>query len=249
MQGRKRAAFLLDLSYIGWYALGVFTFGALFYFYVNPLRYASWAAFFEAALCEAGVTVPYDQGATAEHRARIDWRRDYAPVNLVLMFFIFSFIGWAWEMIYFFAQGQGIINRGTLYGPWLPIYGAGGVGALLAFKSVRERPLAVFLLSMLACGILEWVTATVLWNTLHLKYWDYTGFFLNIQGRTCLEGLLVFGAGCSAGIYVIAPVLDHNLNTAPLKRRRVIACILIALFVVDLVCTAMYPRSGPGITL
>ena len=27
------------------------------------------------------------------------------------------------------------------------------------------------------------------------RWWDYTGYFLNLHGRICAEGLLVFGIG------------------------------------------------------
>ncbi|MDR0909690.1 MAG: DUF975 family protein [Spirochaetaceae bacterium] len=248
MQGRKWQAFCLDISFFGWYLLGIFTLGLLNYFFVNPYRYSVWAAFFEKVKNEEAIVIAEDTTEESVHRPQIDWRRDYSAVNLVLLFFMFSCIGWLWECVYFFAQGQGLINRGTLYGPWLPIYGVGGVGTLIIFKRIREKPLDVFFLSMLICGILEYITATVLLYTKHLVYWNYNGFFFNIQGRTCLEGLLVFGAGCSAGIYIIGPVFDHNLNMIPLKWRKRALCLLALFFVIDLICSTIYPRSGAGIT-
>ena len=41
------------------------------------------------------------------------------------------------------------------------------------------------------------------------KWWDYTGYFLNLHGRICAEGLLVFGVGGMAFVYVIAPLIDN----------------------------------------
>jgi uncharacterized membrane protein len=248
MHGRKWQGFCLDFSYLGWYVLGVFSFGLLYYFYVNPCRYSAWAAFFMQAKEQTSVTIPVDSIHDKTLRKLIDWRRDYSTLNLVLIFFIFSIVGWAWELIICFAQGQGFINRGTLYGPWLPIYGVGGVGTLIFFKRFRERPGEVFILSMLACGILEYATASALWAIKGLKYWDYTGFFFNIQGRTCLEGLLSFGAGCCVGIYAVAPTLDHKLNQFSLRYRKLAVYFFIAFFIVDFVCSIFYPRSGAGIT-
>lgn len=50
-----------------------------------------------------------------------------------------------------------------------------------------------------------------------LKYWDYSGYFLNLHGRICLEGLIVFALGGCAATYIVAPLLDNlyskiNLN-------------------------------------
>ena len=55
----------------------------------------------------------------------------YTLDNLILMFFVFSVTGWVWEVIYIaFTEGV-VANRGMLHGPWLPIYGGGGVLILL----------------------------------------------------------------------------------------------------------------------
>lgn len=48
MSGQKWAAFVLDLSFIGWHILSVFTCGILSIFYVNPYMYQTEAALFEA---------------------------------------------------------------------------------------------------------------------------------------------------------------------------------------------------------
>ena len=43
-------------------------------------------------------------------------------------FVIFSFFGWIYESIYCTIKSKRWENRGFLYGPLCPIYGAGGVG-------------------------------------------------------------------------------------------------------------------------
>ena len=46
--------------------------------------------------------------------------RSYSLVNLVMMFFIFCFVGWVWEVSLAFISEGTFVNRGTLHGPWLP---------------------------------------------------------------------------------------------------------------------------------
>ena len=48
--------------------------------------------------------------------------RNYKPVHLLLMFFIFSVVGWVWEVILGYMTGGMIVNRGVLHSPLLPIY-------------------------------------------------------------------------------------------------------------------------------
>ena len=47
MDGHKFDLFLLDLSFIGWYLLGILTFGILIIFYVEPYHAATRANFYE----------------------------------------------------------------------------------------------------------------------------------------------------------------------------------------------------------
>lgn len=46
--------------------------------------------------------------------------RSYSLVNLIMMFFIFCFVGWVWEVSLAFISEDMFVNRGTLHGPWLP---------------------------------------------------------------------------------------------------------------------------------
>lgn len=48
MTGQKWKAFVLDLSFLGWEILSIFTFGLLDIFYVGPYRNMTWAALYEA---------------------------------------------------------------------------------------------------------------------------------------------------------------------------------------------------------
>lgn len=119
--------------------------------------------------------------------------RLYHLYNLILMFFIFSFTGWVWEVIYIgFTEGV-VAKRGMLHGPWLPIYGVGGVLILLLLSRFRNNPPLVFLLAVLLCGTIEYNTAVMIEMIFRCRWWDYSTKFMNLNGRICLEGLMMFG--------------------------------------------------------
>jgi uncharacterized membrane protein len=262
MKGNKWKAFLLDLSFLPWFVAGVFSFGIILYIYLVPIFYAAKAELYlELRSKLLKENTPLQSGkvktllndinfkdTVVSHNLHIDYERNYSKENLFLLFFIFSFAGWLWETIYFFGTTSGFVNRGTLYGPWLPIYGVGGVFILILLKDVRESPLVTFLLSMLICGVIEYSGATILWGARHLKYWDYTGFFFNIQGRVCLESLLVFGIGSVSAIYFFAPILDEVMLKIPKQSKTILMILLVCLFALDLLFSAYYPRTGQGIT-
>jgi uncharacterized membrane protein len=175
-------------------------------------------------------------------------REHYTVLNLVLMFFLFSFIGWVWECGIAFIESGGFINRGTLYGPWIPIYGFGGVAIVVVLNRLSERPLLCFFIAVALCGVIEYLAATLIWDMYHIKYWDYSGFFFNIQGRVCLEGLFAFGVLGMVGLYVLAPMADELFLRIPLNTRKVLCIVLLALFGADAVANLIHPRTGTGIT-
>ena len=169
------------------------------------------------------------------------------------MFFIFSIIGWCLEVALFLLKTHTFINRGVLLGPWLPIYGTGCVLILLVFVHGKMRkylnePLLLFLLVMILCGVLEYATSFVLEVTTGLKYWDYAGHFLNINGRICLEGLIEFGLGGLLCVYFIAPKLNKFFNKCNKKTLIAVFVVLLVLFIGDNIYSRLYPNIGYGIT-
>ena len=92
----------------------------------------------------------------------LDPLRDYNIWSLILMFFIFSCIGWLWEVSLHLITDGVFVNRGAMHGPWLPIYGSGGILILTLLKKFRDKPYLCFILIFVLCGF---------WNTLLLMSW------------------------------------------------------------------------------
>jgi uncharacterized membrane protein len=166
-----------------------------------------------------------------------------------MMLFIGCAIGWTWEVIYKYIEVGKLVNRGVLHGPWLPIYGAGAVMILLALKRFRHKPIVEFFAAIVLCGIVEYFTAAILEATHDgQKWWDYSGYFLNINGRVCAEGLMVFGIGGVAFVYFAAPMLDNYLRKLKMRYAVPICAALLIAFAADTVYSHFYPNQGTGIT-
>lgn len=177
------------------------------------------------------------------------YMRNYSVPSLIMIFFALAFIGWVWEVCLHLVMDGEFVNRGVLAGPWLPIYGCGALLALTLLKTLREKPWLEFLASIFMSGIVEYGTSLYLeWTHDGQRWWDYTGYFLNINGRICAEGLLVFGLGCMGIVYFIGPVLDSIFRRVKLKILTPICVVLIVLFSVDMIHSHDYPNTGKGIT-
>lgn len=175
--------------------------------------------------------------------------RSYSLINLIMMLFIFCFVGWVWEVSLAFISEDMFVNRGTLHGPWLPIYGTGGVIILVLLKKLREKPALEFVAAMVLCGCLEYFSSWYLEMTHDgQRWWDYTGYFLNINGRICAEGLLTFGLGGLTIVYRLAPALDNLLSRIDARKLGIVAAVLLVLYCADQVYSAQHPNVGAGIT-
>ena len=174
--------------------------------------------------------------------------RSYSVWTLILFFVIFSFVGWGWEVLVHLMQTGEFANRGTLHGPWLPIYGTGGLIALMLCSRFRRKPLVEFIVATILCGTIEYFAAWMLETIYHQRWWSYDGYFLNLHGRICAEGLLVFGVACCAVVYGIAPVLDYFLSRISKKLLIGISTALIVIYAVDFVYSSANPNTGEGAT-
>lgn len=199
-------------------------------------------------LPDADVRLPEDPVFHYAQRHKLDYNRHYGLRTLILLFFTFAFIGWVWEVALHIVTKGMFVNRGTMLGPWLPIYGAGGALVLLLLKKLFTRPVATFLVSMVLCSVIEYFSSWYLEVTKGIRWWDYSGYFMNLNGRICLEGAVIFGLGCCAVVYFAGPLLGGLLDRLSPARQNTLCAVLLALFAADLAYSHFHPNAGEGIT-
>ena len=80
---------------------------------------------------------------------------EYSVSQWVLLFFLYSFCGWCWEVFLYLVKERRFVNRGFLFGPILPIYGFGAVGILLTCVPVEGNMALVALVYQVlgVCGV------------------------------------------------------------------------------------------------
>ena len=176
------------------------------------------------------------------------FRFDYSPFDIVFMFFSFCMVGWIWEVCYEFVDTGLLVNRGTMYGPWIPIYGFGGIAIVLLLSRFKESKIKLFLMTMLVCAILEYLGSFALEFMFNSSYWDYKEMFMNVNGRICLAGLMAFGVGGLFGVYIAGPAISRFVDRFSRRTQYIAAGILGALFVTDIVCCVIFGfNSGASV--
>ena len=172
--------------------------------------------------------------------------RSYSIWTLILLFLLFSAIGWGWEVSLHLMNGDGFINRGMMHGPWIPIYGSGGIIALCLCSRFRKNPVKEFFFSVALCGAIEYLGAYMLETRYHERWWSYDGNFLNLHGRICAEGLIVFGIACMLVVYLIAPLFDFVISHLKKQVLISVSVALFAIFAVDLAYSSVHPNMVRG---
>ncbi len=163
---------------------------------------------------------------------------------LVLIFMVGAVVGYIYEVIFCLIQDHQLINRGVLYGPYLPIYGVGAVFIYL-LKPLKKHPVLFFISVMLTTGILEYAIGLYCLKVSHTKLWDYTGLFLNIQGLVCLRSVVSFAIGGLILIYIVDPLLEKAVTKISKNTELAICSTFILIFITDIILSIKF-RTPPG---
>lgn len=155
----------------------------------------------------------------------------------ILIFFIYAFAGWCLESIggIFNPKVKKFINRGFLIGPYCPVYGIGVVLVSILLKKYTNDIPALFFLSLLICGVLEYFTGYIMEKFFNARWWDYSSKKFNINGRVCLDTLLPFGIVAVLIINKINPLMLEGLNKLSNITLHIISVILSITFIIDFI--------------
>ena len=150
-----------------------------------------------------------------------------------LLFLIYSFLGWCMENIVNLIQRHKFVNRGFLLGPYCSIYGGGAILITLLLKYFIDKPVLLFIMAILLCGILEYITSFVMEKIFHLRWWDYSEKKININGRVCLNTIIPFGILGMIIMYWTNPFFLDKINMLSSSSLDIIFYIFLGIYIAD----------------
>lgn len=154
--------------------------------------------------------------------------RDY-----FILFMIYSFIGWIVEIINFIIVSRKIVDRGFLIGPYLPIYGFGSIAIIIFLSKYSDDLITLFCMCTIICSVLEYFTSYIMEKIFHARWWDYSDYKFNIEGRICLGNAVLFGIGGCIVVYLINPFLLYLLSIIPSTILSIVTIILFLVLIID----------------
>lgn len=158
--------------------------------------------------------------------------------KLFWVFMIGSFAGFILETVWcLLVHAQPELHVGVLYGPLIPIYGAGCV-LLTVFLYRLRRNGAIFLAGGLIGGAFEYLCSLFQEIFFGTTSWDYSNSPLNFGGRTNIWFMLLWGALGLVWIRVLYPRLSAAIERMPRATGRMLTCLLCAFMAYNLFITA-----------
>lgn len=147
---------------------------------------------------------------------------------------IYSLLGYICEIIYCTIESKKlVINRGFFIGPYLPIYGFSTILMCLSLEKYKHDMVALFVMSLMLCTIIEFITSYVLEKIFKVRWWDYSHLSFNINGRVCLLNSILFGIAGVVVVDFLNPFFLFFLDLFPTTILYVISAILFIIFLLD----------------
>ena len=143
--------------------------------------------------------------------------------KFMIYFICFALIGWIYELIVFLVEDHILVNRGFLYGPWLPVYGFGGIVIYFLFYRLKNKPVKIGKINIRPLLLVLYISAVAVLVELITTY-----------RRIALVPGLKFGLVGIIGIYLIIPLIDKFISLKN-KPAYIISYATIIIFFIDVI--------------
>lgn len=159
--------------------------------------------------------------------------------DLLAVFLVCSVVGLAVEtLVSYPVDGEWKDRAGLLWGPFSPIYGAGGVLMSLVLKPLERKPMWVlWATAAVAGGAFEYFAGWFWEAAFGIVAWSYEGRPFDIGGHTCLGMAVVWGFAGLLWARWGLPAVVGAWRKIPEKAARPLAAAAGAFLAVDVAMT------------
>lgn len=179
--------------------------------------------------------------------------------NLIFIYLLSALAGNVYETVMFlFRRRKFVFSNGSITTPFNFVYGIGAVAICASTIWVSDHWWAVMLSGALLGGIVEYILSFLEEKILHTRTWDYRYMKFNVNGRTGLLPIAVWGALSLLVLYgVYFPLVRHIVEpyflSTPSRAQtyHTVLTVLICYCAFDLLLTTFvvmrYQRRNNGV--
>ncbi len=157
--------------------------------------------------------------------------------EIILLFFIYSFLGWCVEVAFVATTLGKVLNRGFLNGPVCPIYGCGMLLVLIVLHPVSDNIFLLFLGGMVICSAIELFGGWILDKLFHMRWWDYSDRPFNVGGYICLSFSIMWGLAVVFAVKLVHTPIMAVLQRIPDTLQFVFIILFGIILIIDMVVT------------
>lgn len=150
----------------------------------------------------------------------------YSVIQWLFFFYFYCFVGWCIESVYVSLHQKRLVNRGFMKGPFLPLYGSGGIMMLVVSIPFQEHLVLVYIAGCIGATVLEYVTGVAMEALFKVRYWDYSDKKFNFQGHICLGTSLAWGLLTILMTRLVHKLVEHLVLMIPATALTVITLAL-----------------------
>ncbi len=158
--------------------------------------------------------------------------KNYSIDQWLFFFYFYCVFGWCFESTYMSICDRKLTNRGFMRGPYLPIYGAGGVMMMLISIPSRSIPY-LFFAGAISATILELITGTLMEQIFKVRYWDYSTNKFNYKGIICPSSTIAWGVLTVIFMHFLYTPLENVMLSIPSNVMTIIVRILTPIVLLD----------------
>ena len=178
--------------------------------------------------------------------------------EILIWFLVYGVFGWVFESTLRSIAEKKFVNRGFLFGPFIPIYAFGITGFVFLLNPLYILPPYEMTLSLLPEGhqvilidykyylimiggmvissVLEYVVHFSMEKLFNQHWWDYSPYKFNTRGRVCFSITICWGALSIAAVKFVHPLIGQNItNHLPKNVGVVIIIVAYSVLLIDIV--------------
>ena len=160
-------------------------------------------------------------------------------IKIFWIFVIGSVFGFVVEMLYATVYTRTlVIRQGLIYGPFIQVYGMGAVAYYFLIRKFKD-PKDAFFAGAIMGGVLEYLCSffqEIFFGTIS---WDYSKFFLNLNGRICLLYCVYWGIIAVVFLKIVYPWLQKIEPLIYKKSVRILTVFMVLFMAFDITISAL----------
>lgn len=155
--------------------------------------------------------------------------------EILLLFFLYSFIGWIYETVTAAVKQKRFVNKGLVNLPFCTLYG--GAAIVITVFGSELQGIWLYIGSVIMITVFKWVSGRLIERIYHERWWDYSNKRWNIDGYAHLLDSVLLGIAAAAMIKWVNPLLIKAFGMLPHTLVMIVLWVLSVALVLDILAT------------